>query len=149
MNLPQYSVQVDPTFHRYQFTSVGPRGSIVKVIQFSKLADNPLVYNLALGDFNSITGKIDDDIISDNKDRDKILATVGFVVIDFCNHMPGAIVLAKGNTSVKRRLYQMQVASHFLEIQKSFYVYGIVENGEDIEFFEKNRIYEAILVKPI
>jgi hypothetical protein len=149
MNLPHYIVQADPTFNRYQFTSIGPKGSIVKVIQFSKLVDNPLVYNLALGDFDSVAGNIDDDIISDNKDRDKILATVGFAVLDFCNHIPGAIVLAEGNISFKRRLYQMQISSSLSEIQKSFHVYGIAENGRDIEFFEKNRTYGAILVKPI
>jgi hypothetical protein len=140
MNLPHYIVQADPTFNRYQFTSIGPKGSIVKVIQFSKLVDNPLVYNLALGDFDSVAGNIDDDII---------LATVGFAVLDFCNHIPGAIVLAEGNISFKRRLYQMQISSSLSEIQKSFHVYGIAENGRDIEFFEKNRTYGAILVKPI
>jgi hypothetical protein len=149
MNLPHYAVQADPTFHRYQFTSIGPKGSIIKIIQFSKLVDNPLVYNLALGDFDSVTGTMNDDVISDNQDRDKILATVGFAVIDFCSRIPDAIILAEGNNPVKKRLYQMQISSRLSEIQKSFHVYGIAETGKDIEFFEKNKTYAAILVKPI
>jgi hypothetical protein len=149
MNLPQYKVQADPTFHRYQFTSIGPKGSIVKVIQFLKIEDDPLVYNLGLGDIDPITGVVDDEVVSGNNDIDKILATIGYVVVDFCNRQPGAIILAEGNTSVKRRLYQMRVSSHLSEIQKSFYVYGLIDNEKPIEVFAKNRAYKAILVKPI
>jgi hypothetical protein len=149
MNLPRYQVVADPTFHSYQFISVGPKGKIVKVIQFSKIEDDPLVYNLALMDVDPLSGMLQDKVISDNKDRDKILATVGHAVLDFCSRQLGAIILAEGNTLAKRRLYQMQISLHLSEIKHYFDVYGLIDGGNRIEFFEKNRQYKALLVKPI
>jgi hypothetical protein len=149
MNLPKYDVSADETFHIYQFKSHGPKGQVLKGILFSKIHDDPLVYNLALGDVDPITGKLNDQTITDNKDSDKIFATVGEVVMDFCNHHIGASILADGNTLARKRLYQMQVSSKLSEVQKHFIVYGITDADNNWEIFVKNKAYQALLVKPI
>ena len=44
--------------------------------------------NLGLGDWDESTQSMNDKAISDNKDVDKILATVANIVIDFTDHFP-------------------------------------------------------------
>jgi hypothetical protein len=66
----------------FKFISEGPKGRIDKEIQYAEtLIKN--VYNLAFGDKNEINGEIDDKIISNNKDAQKILATVAASVLIF------------------------------------------------------------------
>jgi hypothetical protein len=149
MNLPHYKISVDPTFHTYQFISDGPRGQILKGVHFAKYQERPLVYNLALGDIDPLSGRLDDEVISNNNDRDIVLATVGEIVIDFCRHHLGSIVLAEGNTPVRKRLYQMRIGANLQEVKKHFEVFGFDPSQEKWELFEKNKTYEALLVKPI
>jgi hypothetical protein len=75
MNLPQYHFVIDQTTELYHFTSIGPNGRINKIVQFDKITDDPLVYNLALGDYNAFTKEIDDEVVSNNRDQEKVFAT--------------------------------------------------------------------------
>jgi hypothetical protein len=61
-------------FSVIDFTSTGKNGAIPKRIIFST-TELENVYNLAFGDIDE-NGEIDDCRISDNGDRNKILATV-------------------------------------------------------------------------
>jgi hypothetical protein len=149
LNFPSYIISPDETFLVYQFKSVGPNGQITKGVQFTKVNDAPLVYNLALGDIDPYTHVLNDRVITDNKDRDKIFATVAFVALDFCRHHIGASVLVNGNTKAKKRLYQIQISLYLSEIEKHFVVYGLIEKDKKWEIFIKNKTYEALLVKPI
>ena len=64
-----------------EFTSIGKNGAIPKRVVFTETElDN--VYNLAFGDIDE-NGEIDDCRISDNGDRNKILATIVKVVDDY------------------------------------------------------------------
>jgi hypothetical protein len=68
----------------YKFCSEGPRGKIIKIIQFQhegSLGTN--VFNLAFGDFIEATGGREDKVVSNNGDQLKILHTVADAVIDF------------------------------------------------------------------
>jgi hypothetical protein len=58
----------------FQFDSDGPKGKIKKVVQFAQ-TQNENIYNLAFGNLNK-DGSVDDETTNDNKDRNKILATV-------------------------------------------------------------------------
>jgi len=60
------------------FISKGPRGDIEKVVQFIETG-SPGLYNLSFGNLLP-DGSVDDFSKTDNKDRDKILATVAVVV---------------------------------------------------------------------
>ena len=60
------------------FVSEGPNGKIEKIIQFIETGI-PGVYNLAFGNILP-DGSVDDFSKTNNKDRDKILATVAAIV---------------------------------------------------------------------
>ncbi len=147
MFLPKYPITTDVTFQSYQFISVGPKGNIIKGIEFKEVPGWPSVYNLALGDIDLTTGEIDDSVITDNKDSELVFATVGAAVTDFCNHFPNAPIVAEGNTPAKKRLYQITISTHLTVVSKNFLVFGLL--GGQWEHFRKNKTYQAILVKRI
>ena len=62
----------------FEFLSTGPKGEIKKIVQFSETQAKQ-IFNLSFGNINE-DGTIDDTTANDNKDRDKILATVAAVV---------------------------------------------------------------------
>ena len=145
MNLPKYALSSNDDFHFYKFVSTGPKGDIVKGIQFSliELSDTPL-YNLALGDIDPDTGELDDTIRSNNGDRDIIFATIGCAVMDFCSRHKDLYILAEGNTPAKQMLYRIQVATHLESVNEYFEVFGLFEDNWEV--FQKNRKYESLLV---
>ena len=81
MNLKRYNFFTND-YHAFEFFSEGPKGRIRKMVIYSKISDTePPIYNLAFGDINPVTGKMDDSIISDNEDKDIILATVANTIV--------------------------------------------------------------------
>jgi len=144
MNLPHYNYLTND-FQAYEFYSEGPKGQIKKVVTFSRIRDDPPTYNLTLVDVNPISGLTSDVTVSDNGDRDIILATVAYTVKDFSAHYGNHYIYAKGSTPVRTRLYQMSIAGLLEEISIDFDVYGVIE---DIAYpFQKNVNYDAFLVK--
>lgn len=82
MNVEKYHLKSESKFTRFEFISEGPKGAIRKLIEFQETT-NPDIYNLAFGDFNNQTQEVDDLAISDNRDTEKILATVVSAVYTF------------------------------------------------------------------
>lgn len=144
MNLPHYKYLTND-FQEYEFLSIGPKGSIKKIIRFQKVQDEPVIYNFAFGDQDPETGIVSDSITSNNDDRDIVLATVASTINDFCDHFGNHLIYATGSTPVRTRLYQMGINGLIDVIKTEFEVYGIV--GEIVEPFAKNVNYEAFLVK--
>jgi hypothetical protein len=129
----------------YEFVSVGRKGQIRKVIQYSNtnLKD---FYNLGFGDINESTSEIDDTVVSNNGDMPKVLATVAASTIAFTNEYPQAWIYATGSTDSRTRLYQRSVEKMFSEISKHFEVYGLFNNNWE-EFIPKTKEYTAFLIK--
>src|SRR5579885_1282710 len=98
----------------FQFNSIGPRGDISIIVQFTK-TDNPQIYNLAFGNLSD-DGSIDDHVRNDNKDRNKILATVAATVYEFSSRYPEKLILFTGSTSERTRLYRMALANNLTEL---------------------------------
>ena len=144
MNLDRYHYVIADDYQKYIFYSNGPQGRIKKVITYTKLSDTPLTYNLAFGDENA-AGVVDDAVVSNNKDRDIVLATVASTINLFCDHYGNNFIYAEGRTPVRTRLYQMGISRLWEEINVDFQVLGFV-NG-DWEEFRHNVNYEAFLVK--
>jgi hypothetical protein len=114
MNLERYEYSTNETFLDFELESEGPNGKIRKVVRYSPQNANGITYfNLAFGDLNEETQKIDDLATSNNKDRDKILATVAATVLEFTENFPDVIVYAKGSTPARTRLYQMGIISNW------------------------------------
>ena len=89
MKLDRYELKSDDRLTTFEFLSEGRKGKIEKIIQFSLVLEDNL-YNLAFGDKNLLTGEIDDKIVTDNGDSEKVLATVVAAIYSFCNHFPDA-----------------------------------------------------------
>ena len=111
MNLDHYNLLTDAKATTFAFTSVGPKGSIPKLIQFRPFPSSRL-YNLAFGDRIGQTTDLDDSTVSDNGDTEKILATVVHAIYEFTTRYPDAAVYATGSTTARTRLYKMSLTKH-------------------------------------
>ena len=103
MKLPKYQLKSSQELSSYEFISEGPKGLIIKRIQFT-LINEENVYNLGCGDKDS-NGEIDDLVISNNGDSEKVLATVIAAVYAFCDKHPDVWIFAAGSTNSRTRLY--------------------------------------------
>jgi hypothetical protein len=89
-------------------------------------------------------GTIDDLVVSDNKDMDKILATVIQTIFKFFESRPRNTILFLGSTESRTRLYQIVIAKNIDEMGDTLQIRGI-RNGE-IEEFVKGINYEGFLI---
>lgn len=97
-----------------------------------------------LGDIDE-NGEIDDYSISDNGDRNKILATVANAVEIYLTKYPDRWVYFKGSTQERTRLYRMAVGLNFEELSLKYEIYA--ERKDGIAPFEKNSEVLGLLVK--
>jgi len=144
MNLERYPYFTN-NFREYVFFSEGPKGRIKKVVRFNKIDENPDIYNLGFGDEKEDTGELDGWVVTNNEDRDKVLATVAKTVVEFSNHYGKHYIYIKGSTSVRTRLYQIGISIFMEEISMDFDVYG--SQGGVFYKFQKNVNYDAFLIK--
>ncbi|MFI5136505.1 MAG: DUF6934 family protein [Sphingobacteriales bacterium] len=145
MNLERYSYSTSNDFQRYSFYSEGPKGKIKKTVVYSKIQEGPVIYNLAFGDEDPFTGQINDITITNNEDRDIVLATVANTIHAFIKRHGNHFIFAKGSTRSRTRLYQMSIARLMDEISMDFDVFGVV--GNDVSRFKPNVNYDAFLIK--
>ena len=103
--------------------------------------------NLGFGDWDENTQSMNDKVISDNKDIDKVLATIAHIVLHFITRFPNVEVLASGGTASRNRLYRMGINRQYAVMSKMFIISGITEDNE-IEPFVKNVNYIGFIVQP-
>lgn len=144
MQLEQYRLKANKTFVSFRFTSVGLKGSIEKRILYSKTDDRG-VYNLAFGDKLENSKEINDTVVTNNQDSQKVLATVAASVYVFTKKYPKAWVVLTGSTASRTRLYRMGISLYFDELSQDFDIYGYL--NEKWVGFERNTDYEAFIVK--
>ena len=144
MKHERYKYSAEKELMYFEFFSVGPKGQVKKLIEFSETNVKD-VYNLAFGDFDEKTQRISDRVVTNNGDSLKVLATVASSVYAFTTERPDAWVFATGSTAVRTRLYRMGLTNNLAEISKDFHVYGLKE--DKWEDFLIGEDYEAFLVK--
>lgn len=144
MKLDRYELKAETSLMVFEFISDGPRGRIPKLIKYSETNLKDL-YNLAFGDKNVETGEINDLVVSNNGDSEKVLATVVSTVYAFTDRYSNGLIYATGSTKTRIRLYRMGIARYFDEISKDFYIYGLRNN--EWENFEKETEYDAFLAE--
>lgn len=144
MRLDRYELKAGDQFLTFEFLSEGPKGKITKLIQFS-LVNQTNLYNLTFGDVDAETGEIDDRIVTDNGDSEKVLATVVAAVYAFYDQFPTAWVYATGSTGVRTRLYRMGLNKYFEVVKQDFQIFGQL-HGE-WEVYEKGTDYQAFVVQ--
>ena len=86
MGNERYGVKISNATMTFDFISEGPRGSIKKRVEYKQMEQNQ-IYNLAFGDVNPETGKIDDKVVTNNKDSEKVLATVASTIYTFIENL--------------------------------------------------------------
>lgn len=73
-------------------------------------------------------GKIDYQIISNNGDRDKIIATVYQTIVIYLKRYPNKIIYFKGSTKERTRLYRMIINNNFKHFDFQYDIWAEVEN---------------------
>jgi predicted small secreted protein len=128
----------------FEFISEGQKGLIRKLVRYqpTNLKD---VFNLAFGDKDLSTGNIDDSVISNNGDSEKVLATVVATVYAFTDKYPDSWIYATGSTASRTRLYRMGITKFLSEVNEDFEILG--DRNNEWETFKINIDYEGFLVR--
>jgi hypothetical protein len=143
MNQESYPVTTNREHLVYEFLSEGPMGTIKKVIRYQKISGN--FFNLAFGDWNQEHLKIDDLARINNSDKGKVLRTVALTTIEFIQYYPNAVILFKGSTPARTRLYQIAILENMAVIDKIFTIEGLLNGYWKI--FEPGNNYESFIIK--
>lgn len=144
MDIERYQIENNINSIYFEFVSKGNKGSIVKVIKYTKINHDPLVYNLGFGDKNLSIDTIDDIAISNNGDTERVLATVAFTIYAFYEEYPDANVYLSGSTASRTRLYQINIAKFYDLISRDFVIYGELVTG--FERFQKGVNYNGFFI---
>ncbi len=144
MKIPCYDFESSPDGLRFEFDSISDRKKIRKVVEFTPLPQNPEIFNLGFGDMKT-DGTIDDLIVSNNQDMEKVLATIILIIFEFFKTQTGKIILILGSTASRSRLYQIVIAKNITEMNDILLVKGI-RNGE-VEDFVSEVNYEGFFIK--
>lgn len=144
MKVEKYQLKSEGNLTTFEFISEDPKGLIRKKIQFQKTR-TPNLYNLAFGDTNPETGEIDDLVVSNNADSEKVLATVVSAVYAFLDKHPKAYVYATGSSDARTRLYRIGIMKFHEQMTNDFYLYGQV--GDDFYEFEIGNEYKGFLAQ--
>lgn len=127
----------------FVFFSIGRKGMVPKRIVFAPTEyDN--VYNLVFGDID-MDGEINDYSISDNGDRNKVLATVTHAIDIYLNSYPERLIFFTGSTKGRTRLYRMAISLNFEYLSSKFEVHCQTDTG--IFPFEKNMEVIGFLIR--
>jgi hypothetical protein len=138
-------IRVTDDYSIFDFISTGKRGSIPKRIEFMPTEVDGF-FNLAFGDVDE-NGEIDDYSISDNGDRNKILATVAYTVDIYLSKYPERWVYFRGSTEERTRLYRMAIGLNIDELSLKYNIY--IEQKDGIVPFQKDIEIIGLLVKKI
>jgi hypothetical protein len=144
MKLPKYPLSSSDKLLTFEFISEGQKGLIHKLVRYQP-TNVKNVYNLAFGDKNHLTGDIDDTVISNNGDSEKVLATVVATIYAFTDKYPTAWIYATGSSKARTRLYRMGITKFLAEVTADFEV--LAERNDDWESFKQNIDYEGFLIR--
>lgn len=144
MNKPTYTIQKADDYS-YAFFSIGKNGVILKVVAFEHIEEKR--YNLGFGDYDFSTQTVNDKIVSDNGDSEKVLATVLGILNEFLLKYPDYEVFIVGSSESRTRLYQIAINVYYEEFMAHYQIFG--ERNGVIESFEKNKKYESFLIRKL
>lgn len=144
MHLDTYPVITEKNSLVFDFVSEGRIDKIEKMIVYTPLSI-PGYFNLGFGDKNKYTGDFDDLVVTNNGDSRKVLATVASTIYTFTEQYPNAIILARGATLARNRLYRMGISNNYELIKDDFKILGF-KNG-NWHPFQRNLEFDQFLAK--
>jgi len=150
MNEDRYiEIENTPNYRVFRFVSYGRHGSMVKIVIFEEFKRWNDTFNLALGTLLT-DGETDFVTITNNGDRNKILATVARIVGIFIEQHPGKNVYITGSDRRRTILYQRAIAYGYTELTQMFNIYGdiyIDSTTSEFEPFDRAKNYSGFLVE--
>jgi len=155
MNREKYEIKASSSFLRYEFDSIGKYGIIRKGIAFELINERENIYNLAFGDIDQVTKYINDDVISNNGDLPKVMATIIEAIFDFTNHFSDSFVFFKGLDKRRHYFYNRIIFDYYSIFSLSFNIFGmILDENEKIslkqsEIYRKDKEYDGFLIRRI
>ncbi|MDI1354969.1 MAG: hypothetical protein PSX36_08625 [bacterium] len=144
MKYEKYQLESDRKLLLFEFTSVGPKGRIKKLVQYTEtnLKD---FFNLGFGDKDEANGEINDTVITNNGDSQKVLATVASTVYAFTDKHPDTWIYVQGSNIARTRLYRIGITNNLKEIKKDFHVFGLKD--DKWQEFRSGTEYQAFLIR--
>ena len=144
MNYPRYEYATEDELNIFEFVSVGNKGKVTKIVQYTEMTIKGY-YNLGFGDLDVEKKEINDEIVTNNGDGQRVLATVVSTVYSFTGKNPDAYIYATGSNEARTRLYRMGITNNLEELKKDFHVYGL-RNDQVFEHFIVGEDYLGFLV---
>ncbi len=144
MHLDRYNIEINKAVTEFTFISEGHLGKIKKAVRYEEMQEG--IYNLGFGDIHLLTGVLDDTIITNNGDMEKVLATVAYSVYIFTKKTPNAWIYVTGSSQSRIRLYRMAINQHFIEISKDFIIYTS-QNDKEWDLFEPTTQHQNFLIQ--
>jgi hypothetical protein len=138
-------VKFNTDYSKFDFISEGCNGKIPKRVQILPMPI-PNVYNLSFGDIKE-NGELDDLTISNNGDRNKILATIVKVVVEYSYKFPNRYIFFQGSTEQRTRLYRIAVSLNLEELSEIFEIYADITGNLDLVRFQKGLDIKAFVIK--
>lgn len=131
-----YPLKADPSLVEFTFESIGPKGRIEKIIQFTPFGDGR--WNLGFADRRD--DKWDDEVVSNNGDLVRVISTVACAAYLFSKKWPKRQIFISPVDEKRKRLYNSIFKRHFQTISATFLILGIDELG--IRPFEPAYFYD-------
>lgn len=147
MSTEKYPYIKANVFAEFKFKSIGPNGTIKKMVTYEMmgtLEDGIPLFNLGFGDYKEPEQLYSDLTVSNNDDKLKVLATIASTVLDFTEPYEKIAIHAVGSTPSRTRLYQMGINAFKSEIESHFKILGY--NSDKWQEFKSGLNYEAFLV---
>lgn len=129
--------------NRYEFTSTGPKGEILKIVEF---ADLKFAHNLAFGDEDHF-GDFDDSTITDNGDMREVLQTIANIVHQFLETHPGRKIYIEPVDRKRKLLYNRIFQQKHEEIIEHFSIQGVTVSNRKLWEYKPNIMYDAFLIE--
>ena len=144
MSKPKYNLtSISEDKLRFEFDSVGPEKTVLKVVEFEPIDESKIYFNLALIDMDE-DGNYSDNIVTDNKDTEKIFGTNAEIIDYFFQEYPKSKILIVSDDILRIRLYRMIISNYSNEKQQNWSFFGLTDNK--FEYFDKGKPYKAFMI---
>jgi hypothetical protein len=104
----------------FEFESIGSKGVITKIVLFTKIKNR--LWNLGFGD--KLEDDWDDEVISNNGDLIKVIATVAAIANDFSEKWPARVIFIDPVDEKRKSLYNAVFKRNQTEIEQTFQILG-------------------------
>jgi hypothetical protein len=139
-----YPFRASEDYLFYYFESRSEERTIAKAIEFAQIGQN--TYNLAFGDLAD-NGDLDDLVVSNNGDMQKIIATVAQVIVTFLGAYYSKQIYFTGSSPARTRLYRAILNKEIDNWSDVFDIKGVSNSG--LVSFPTQVDCDAFLIKRI